>query len=413
MRIFKYLSSLNTVLPTELSWRDAFRIYLRQLHVIAAWMLFSFFILTVYLETAKNRVHLGLPVISLGTVVFVALLAAIFYVALIWVIFYVGQKLILRITQFESLSTHQRSPIVLLARRTSILWSAILFSVFVIGFGAYFILVLQPRNDVAERKARAVVECKVSIQTQDWEQATGLCKDAALLASGDPAVQQLLEDARVGRLDYYYRQAEVSLDINDPYAALVALDTIIREDPSFRQATELRRQAIQALTPTETMTTTESMTATTTSAITNTVAASETEITVIDVVTDERQFEILLLALSLANLTDELKGTGPYTLFAPPDSAFAELPEATLNSFLADTTQLARVLHFHVVPKKLIAKTITNGMTVDTLMGQKLTFAVSGGNITVNGANVIGPELTASNGSVFIVDSVLLPDRSH
>jgi uncharacterized surface protein with fasciclin (FAS1) repeats len=70
---------------------------------------------------------------------------------------------------------------------------------------------------------------------------------------------------------------------------------------------------------------------------------------------------------------------------------------------------LARVLQYHVVPQKLTAATITNGMTVTTLMGQTLTFAVSGGKITVNGANVNATELPASNGSVFVIDSVLLP----
>ncbi|MGB5052153.1 MAG: fasciclin domain-containing protein, partial [Caldilineaceae bacterium] len=107
--------------------------------------------------------------------------------------------------------------------------------------------------------------------------------------------------------------------------------------------------------------------------------------------------------------TDGLKGAGPFTLFAPADAAFASLPEKTLDSLLADTAQLARVLQFHVVPQKLTAADITNGMTVTTLMGQQLTFGVSGGNMTVNGANINASALPASNGTIFIVDSVLLP----
>ena len=164
-------------------------------------------------------------------------------------------------------------------------------------------------------------------------------------------------------------------------------------------------------TTTETTTTapvaaTTPVTPTATTATTDTVIASGK---VIDVATNARQFEILLLALSLANLTDALTGDGPFTLFAPADAAFASLPEKTLDSLLADTAQLARVLQYHVVPQKLTAATITNGMTVTTLMGQTLTFAVSGGKITVNGANVNATELPASNGSVFVIDSVLLP----
>ena len=147
-------------------------------------------------------------------------------------------------------------------------------------------------------------------------------------------------------------------------------------------------------------------TATTT---TTTTASAATGGTIIDVATSARQFEILLLALSLSNLTDGLKGAGPFTLFAPADAAFAGLPEKTLDSLLADTAQLARVLQFHIVPQKLTTADITDGMTIDTVMGQKLTFAVSGGKITVNGANLNASELPATNGTVFIIDSVLLP----
>jgi len=172
--------------------------------------------------------------------------------------------------------------------------------------------------------------------------------------------------------------------------------------------------ATTATTPTTTAATTT--TVTTTEPVTTTAPATDTTTaapaasgTIIDVATNARQFEILLLALSLANLTDGLKGAGPLTLFAPADAAFASLPEKTLDSLLADTAQLARVLQFHVVPQQLSLASITDGLTVDTLMGQKLTFAVSGGKVTVNGATVNASELPASNGSVFIIDSVLLP----
>ena len=170
--------------------------------------------------------------------------------------------------------------------------------------------------------------------------------------------------------------------------------------------------AAAATTPvaaTEPATTTTPVEATTPVTTTTTAPAASGAGTIIDVATSARQFEILLLALSLSNLTDGLKGAGPFTLFAPADAAFAGLPEKTLDSLLADTAQLARVLQFHVVPQQLTAADITDGMSVTTLMGQNLTFAVSGGKITVNGANINTAELPASNGTVFIIDSVLLP----
>jgi uncharacterized surface protein with fasciclin (FAS1) repeats/nucleoid-associated protein YgaU len=163
------------------------------------------------------------------------------------------------------------------------------------------------------------------------------------------------------------------------------------------------------LTATEPATTTTPVGATAPVTTTTAAPAASGAGTIIDVATNARQFEILLLALSLSNLTDGLKGAGPFTLFAPADAAFAGLPEKTLDSLLADTAQLARVLQFHVVPQKLTAADITDGMSVTTVMGQNLTFGVSGGKITVNGANINTTELPASNGTVFIIDSVLLP----
>lgn len=165
--------------------------------------------------------------------------------------------------------------------------------------------------------------------------------------------------------------------------------------------------ATTSVAATEPATTTTPVAATT--PVTTTAPAASGAGTIIDVATSARQFEILLLALTLSNLTDGLKGAGPFTLFAPADAAFAGLPEKTLDSLLADTAQLARVLQFHVVPQQLTAADITDGMSVTTLMGQDLTFAVSGGKITVNGANINTSELPASNGTVFIIDSVLLP----
>ncbi len=166
---------------------------------------------------------------------------------------------------------------------------------------------------------------------------------------------------------------------------------------------------VAATTATTPTTATAPITSTVPVTTTTTPPAATGSGTIIDVATNARQFEILLLALSLSNLTEELKGAGPFTLFAPADAAFASLPNTTLDSLLADTAQLARVLQFHIVPQQLTTATITDGMTVDTLMGQKLTFAVAGGKITVNGANVVASELPAGNGSVFTIDGVLLP----
>ena len=245
---------------------------------------------------------------------------------------------------------------------------------------------------------------------------------------------------------------------------------------------------VAAITPATTTATTVApitateLTTTTTPAETTSTPDTTASGTIIDVATNAGQFEILRLALSLANLEDGLKADGPFTLFAPADAAFAGLPGFVLDVLLADSrdqvtfflpkissgdlsrlspsitdqisvTQnsgpiffkgqmgedirdellsiypnesekavireiyfwsnyaptLEQVLQFHVVPQKLTTADITDGMSVDTLMGQQLTFAVSDGKVTVDGANINASELPASNGSVFIIDAVLLP----
>lgn len=143
---------------------------------------------------------------------------------------------------------------------------------------------------------------------------------------------------------------------------------------------------------------------------TPTAAAGASAGTIIEVATSSRQFEILLLALDLAELTGSLLEAGPFTVFAPTDAAFATLPEATLDSLLAEPAELARVLQFHVVPGRFTSADLTDGATLTTLLGDALTISIDGsGNTLVNGARIVNQDFNASNGVVHGIDSVLLP----
>merc|ERR1712149_155728 len=82
----------------------------------------------------------------------------------------------------------------------------------------------------------------------------------------------------------------------------------------------------------------------------------------------------LLAAVKAAGLVDTLAGPGPFTVFAPSDNAFAQIPSATLNGLLADTPALTAVLLRHVVPGAIFAKNVPPGETVlDTAGGEKIT----------------------------------------
>lgn len=121
------------------------------------------------------------------------------------------------------------------------------------------------------------------------------------------------------------------------------------------------------------------------------------------------QFKTLVAALQKADLVDTLKGKGPYTVFAPTDAAFAKLPQGALEDLLKDQEKLAAVLTYHVVPGEVMSADVKPGK-VKTVQGQPLTVAMNNGGVTVNDARVIKTDITASNGVIHVIDSVVMPN---
>lgn len=113
--------------------------------------------------------------------------------------------------------------------------------------------------------------------------------------------------------------------------------------------------------------------------------------------------------IDAAGMADELKGTGPFTVFVPTDEAFAELDPAVLAA-LQDPTNvevLRSILRFHVVEGNWYANVIVDGEQ-PTLEGSSVEFSTVGG-VTVSGANVVTADIPASNGVVHAIDAVLVP----
>ena len=130
---------------------------------------------------------------------------------------------------------------------------------------------------------------------------------------------------------------------------------------------------------------------------------------IVDTAISAGQFTTLAKALTEAGLVDTLKGSGPFTVFAPTDAAFAKIPAEQLNALLADKAMLTKVLTYHVVPGAVMAKDVEPGM-VKTVEGQDLTIATSDQGVQVNDANVIMTDIVASNGVIHVIDSVVLPN---
>merc|ERR1712127_903490 len=121
-------------------------------------------------------------------------------------------------------------------------------------------------------------------------------------------------------------------------------------------------------------------------------------------------FETLVAAVTAADLVGTLSGDGPFTVFAPTNDAFAALPEGTVDSLLLpeNVDQLTSILTYHVVPTDLPSDALVTG-SVPTVNGAEVDVVVSDDGITVNGANVVIPDVVASNGIIHAIDAVLLP----
>lgn len=131
---------------------------------------------------------------------------------------------------------------------------------------------------------------------------------------------------------------------------------------------------------------------------------------IVDTATEAGQFSTLLAAAEAAGLVETLKGDGPFTVFAPTDDAFAALPEGTVDTLLLpeNKDQLTTILTYHVVPGKVMSADLTDGMEAETVQGTTVTIGTEGG-VTVNDANVVTPDIEASNGVIHVIDGVIMP----
>lgn len=129
---------------------------------------------------------------------------------------------------------------------------------------------------------------------------------------------------------------------------------------------------------------------------------------IVDTAKAAGSFNTLTTAVQAAGLTDTLKGPGPYTVFAPTDEAFAKIPQDKLDALLKDKAALTKVLTYHVVPGKVLAKDVKPG-PVQTVEGQPLNVSVADGKVKVNDANVIKTDVNADNGVIHVIDVVLIP----
>lgn len=140
-------------------------------------------------------------------------------------------------------------------------------------------------------------------------------------------------------------------------------------------------------------------------------AAMQDGDTIVDLAVANKDLSTLVTAVTAADLAETLSGKGPFTVFAPSNTAFGKVPKATLDGLLKPTAKadLTKVLTYHVVAGEYMAKDLKNGQKLKTVQGEELMVTVAGSKVTVGGATVVTADVDASNGVVHVIDTVLMP----
>ena len=132
---------------------------------------------------------------------------------------------------------------------------------------------------------------------------------------------------------------------------------------------------------------------------------------IVDTAIKAGSFKTLAAALTAADLVETLKGKGPFTVFAPTDEAFAELPKGTVENLLKpeNKDKLVAVLTYHVVAGKVMAADVVKLKKAKTVQGSEVSIKVNKKGVMVDAANVVKTNIDCTNGVVHVIDAVILP----
>lgn len=145
---------------------------------------------------------------------------------------------------------------------------------------------------------------------------------------------------------------------------------------------------------------------------------------IVDIAVSNEDFSTLVTALKAAELVSALQADGPFTVFAPTNSAFEKIDSNTLNSLLKPENRkaLANILTYHVVPAQLMAKDVVAALEkgkgkveVKALNGQVLTVVQKDGKIWLqdqkgNYSEIVKTDVAGSNGVIHVIDTVVMPN---
>jgi uncharacterized surface protein with fasciclin (FAS1) repeats len=132
---------------------------------------------------------------------------------------------------------------------------------------------------------------------------------------------------------------------------------------------------------------------------------------IVDTAVKAGSFTTLVAAVKAADLVETLKGEGPFTVFAPTDEAFANLPAGTVEALLKpeNKARLQAILTYHVVPGKVMAADVVKLSSATTVQGQTVAVSSTSTGVSINDAKVVKTDVETSNGVIHVIDKVMLP----
>ena len=130
---------------------------------------------------------------------------------------------------------------------------------------------------------------------------------------------------------------------------------------------------------------------------------------IVEVAVAAGSFKTLVAAVQAANLVEVLKRPGPLTVLAPTDDAFAKIPKADLDALMKDKVKLAAVLQYHVLAGNVSSADLKMMKDFGTVQGKRIQISSAGATLKINNATIVKADISASNGVIHVIDTVLLP----
>ncbi len=130
---------------------------------------------------------------------------------------------------------------------------------------------------------------------------------------------------------------------------------------------------------------------------------------IVDIAVGAGNFNTLVGALQATGLDEVLRGDGPFTVFAPTDKAFEKLPRWLLRFLVNNPKYLKQVLLYHVVSGDLDSTEVTGQRKITTINGKTVRPRVYGDKVFINNAKILEADIVAENGTIHLIDRVLLP----